>query len=448
MNKISRIAHIGDVHIRKTPTRNDEYVIVFDNLIKSLQKERPDRIVIVGDLVHDYLDLQGEQLILAHNLLNTLSEIAPVRITRGNHDMRKKNTKRVDSVKAIVKTLNNPKVVYYEETDVFYDENIAWFVWHHGDVKNNPWKTKEGKIYEKLRINNDYIAIDLFHDPINGCVSATGFEMKSKSHYKVSDFKGDYGMFGDIHKMQYLNKDKTIAYSGSLIAQDFGEGDDAFHGYLLWDVTNGTCKEIPIKNDYSYKNIRINAFTNFDDLDFEIENPTKHMKIRFIWQTLPQTRTKENERKVIEYVKSIYKNVVFSHKNEFLETDKIDINESITLDNINDQHVQQEIFKEYLEKIGTDEQVIKDIIALDEEIIKLINVPDDSGIEWDVVKFGATNFMSYEELSIDWRNLEGLFQITGINTAGKCVHPDTEIEIEYDENEIIKKLGFLPDELK
>jgi DNA repair exonuclease SbcCD nuclease subunit len=91
---INKICHIADIHIRKTPTRNDEYEKVFENLIESLKKERPDRIVIVGDLVHDYLDLQGEQLIMAHNLLNELSKIAPVRITRGNHDCRKKNLKR------------------------------------------------------------------------------------------------------------------------------------------------------------------------------------------------------------------------------------------------------------------------------------------------------------------------------------------------------------------
>lgn len=416
---IKKICHIGDIHIRKTPSRNDEYEKVFNNLIKSLKKEKPDRIVIVGDLVHDYLDLQGEQLILAHNLLNELSEIAPVRITRGNHDMRKKNLKRVDSVKAIVKTLKNPNVMYYDKTDVFYDENVAWFVWHHGDVKNNPWKTKEGKIYEKLRVNGDYIAVDLFHDPINGCTSATGFEMKSKSYYKISDFKGDYGFFGDIHRMQYLNKDKTIAYCGSLISQDFSEGDDAFHGYLLWNIEDGSCVEIPIKNEYSYKNVRLNSYTDFNDLDFEIENPTKFMKVRFVWHTLPQTRNKENERKVGDYLKSKYDNIIISNKNEFIESDKIDIDESITIANINDKQTQQEIFNEYLEKIGTDKEVINDVIALDEEILKLIDISEDSGIEWDVVKFGAENFMSYEKLDIDWRNLEGLFQITGINTAGK-----------------------------
>ena len=415
---ILKIAQIADIHIRKTPTRNPEYEIVFERLIKSLIQEKPDRIVIVGDLVHDYLDLQGEQLIMAHDLLTELSKIAPVRITRGNHDCRKKNLKRVDSIMAIVKTLGNSDVIYYDKTGFYPDDDVMWSVWHHGDPKNNPWKRKEGK--EILNMGErKFTTIDLFHDPIAGCKSTTGFEMKSKSYYKLSDFKGDYSMFGDIHRMQYLDKAQTKAYCGSLISQDFSEGDDDFHGYLLWDLSTKTVKEIPIKNDYSFKNVKITPYTDFDDLDFEIDDQTKFMKVRFIWGTLPQTRNKENERKLLEYVKNTYKNCVFSHKNEFLENEKIEINENVTLQNITDNGVQHEIFKEYLNKIGVDESVINDVIALDEEILKEIEIIEDISTEWNIIKFGGKNFMSYEELNIDWRDMDGLFQISGDNTAGK-----------------------------
>lgn len=430
---IKTIAHVADIHIRKTPTRNEEYQKVFDNLIKSLQQKKPDRIVIVGDLVNDYLDLQGEQLIMANKLLNELAKIAPVRITRGNHDCRKKNLKRVDSVKAIVETLNNPNVIYYDKTDVFYDENVAWFVWHHGEKKNNPWKTKEGKIYETLRSTAmtkdengqftvpEYVAIDLFHDPVNGCVSDTGFEMKSKQYYKLTDFKGDYSFFGDIHHKQFLDRYQTKAYCGSLIAQKFTEGDDEFHGYLLWHIETTNIDQIPIENDYSYNNIRLSPYFDFDDIDFEIENPTKHMRLRFIWGTLPSIRNKENERKLIEYVNTQYKGKILSiaHKNEFIENENIEVNENINLENINNSAVQHEIFKEYLDKIGVEEKVIDDVIALDKEISANVDVSEVHNIQWDIVKFGGTNFASYEQLDIDWRDMEGLFQISGINTAGK-----------------------------
>jgi DNA repair exonuclease SbcCD ATPase subunit len=415
---IEKIAHLADIHIRKVPTRNDEYEKVFKNLIDSLTKQKPDRIVIVGDLVHDYLDLQGEQLILASDLLNELSKIAPVRVTRGNHDCRKKNLRRVDSVRAIVKTLHNPKVIYYGATGFYDDENIMWVVWHHGDQKNNPWKSKDGK---KIDVNGspDFTFIDLFHDPITGCKSTTGFEMKSKFYYKITDFKGQISMFGDIHRMQFLDKHQTKAYCGSLIAQDVTEGDDNFHGYMIWDVKNRVAELIPIANEYSFKNIKITPYTDFDDLDFEILNPTEFMKVRFVWGTLPNTRNRQNERKLSEYIKGKYQGITISHKNEFIESEKIEVNENVTLNNITNSAVQHEIFREYLEKIGTDKQLIEDLIALDEEIVGDITLDDVSNIEWNVIKFGGINFMSYHKLDIDWRNMDGLFQITGINTAGK-----------------------------
>jgi hypothetical protein len=417
MNKITCIAHLGDIHIRKTPTRNSEYEFVFKNLIKSLTEKKPDRIIIVGDLVHDYLDLQGEQLIMANKLLNDLSKIAPVRITRGNHDCRKKNLKRVDSIKAIVETLNNPEVIYYDETGMYWDDNISWAVWHHGEQKNNPWKIR--KIKEYIDEHKDSIFIDLFHDPINGCKAVNGFDMKSKSYYKLTDFKGNLSFFGDIHRVQFLDDKQTKAYCGSLIAQDIGEGDNNFHGYILWNIETLTPELIPIKNYHSYKNIKISPFIDFDDLDFEIENPTREMHVRFIWNTLPQTRTKDTERKLIGYVKSKYPNTIILHKNDFIESEKIEANENITLENVSSKTIQHEIFREFLEKIGTDSKIIDDVIALDEEILNEIDITEDISVEWDVIKFGGTNFASYAQLDIDWRNMDGLFQITGINTAGK-----------------------------
>jgi len=418
--KIKKIAHIADIHLRKTNTRNEEYVQVFERLIESLKKEKPDRIVIVGDLVNDYITLDGDQLIISHTLLNSLCDIAPVRITKGNHDFLKTNSNRTDAVKAIVKTLKNPNIEYYDETDFYTDENVIWTIWKHGEKNNNPWLTNKGKKYLKKREEfSEYTFIDLYHDPINSCISDNGLKLKSKQYRKLSDFKGDYGFFGDIHKKQYLNKEKTKAYSGSLIAQKFSEGDDDFHGYLLWDIENKTVEEHPIHNDYSYKNILISPYTDFDDLDFEIDNPTKHMRVRFLWRTLPSYRNKENQQKVESYLKSKYDDVKISHKNEFIEDDVIDVQDNETLNNITEQSVQQEIFKDYFEKIGLEEEQIKDILKLDNEISDLVGETESTNIEWDVVKFGGRNFMSYEKFDIDWRDMDGIFQIKGDNAAGK-----------------------------
>jgi hypothetical protein len=413
---ITKICHLADIHLRKATTRNEEYIQVFENLYKSLEEKKPDRIVIVGDLVNEYLDLSPSQILLVSNFLNRLSEIAEVRITKGNHDCLGANRNLIDSIGSIVEILKNPKIIYYNKTGFFYDENVIWSVWNHREKNNNPWKLKEAKTIDK----NNYTTIDLFHDPIYGCKTSSGYEMKDKYYYTLNDFKGTISAFGDIHLMQYLNKEKTKAYCGSLISQDHSEGNSNFHGYLLWNIQNKTVEEIPIHNDYSFKTIKITPFVDFDGLKFEIENSTKFMKVRFDWNTLPQTKNNDNERKLVEYIKSKYENIIsISHKTSFIVDDKINIKENHTLQNISNKSVQHEIFREYLEKIGTEKKLIDDVITLDEEIFDNSEFVNDFNIQWDVIKFGGKNFMSYENIDVDWRDKSGLFQIFGENTAGK-----------------------------
>jgi DNA repair exonuclease SbcCD nuclease subunit len=68
----------------------------------------------------------------------------------------------------------------------------------------------------------------------------------------VKNFKGfDYGLLGDIHKQQYLNDAKTIAYSSSLIQQNYGESIDR-HGLIVWDIAKKTHEFVEIENDIAY----------------------------------------------------------------------------------------------------------------------------------------------------------------------------------------------------
>ena len=403
---------MSDIHIRKSPARNDEYEQVFKELKKSLKLNKPDRIVVVGDLVNDFLDLQGEQLILASRFLNMLAEIAPVRITRGNHDFSKANKKRTDSIEAIVKSINNPNIIYYNQTGFYIDENITWAVFHHGDG-STPWTKKYVK-----DLNQTYI--DLYHNPIKGCKSANGFEMNSNSYFGINEFNGDLLMAGDIHLKQYLDKEKTKGYAGSLISQDFSEGNGAFHGYLLWDISNKTVKEVPVRNKYSFNDVYISQFMDFDDIDIDLPNSTEYNKIRFVWNTLPSVKNKDNERKIIAYLKSKYNIISISNKKNFIEDDKIDVNSSVNLININDTAIQHNIFKEYLTKIGVDNNTINEIIKLDiDEIIPRIVLEEHTNCEWNILKFGVENYRSYDKFDIDWRDQDGSFQIVGKNEVGK-----------------------------
>ena len=59
--------------------------------------------------------------------------------------------------------------------------------------------------------------------PVHGAKTDVGYRMNNEQ-LLAEDFDGyDYVMLGDIHKFQYMNEEKTIAYAGSLIQQSYGE---------------------------------------------------------------------------------------------------------------------------------------------------------------------------------------------------------------------------------
>ena len=96
----------------------------------------------------------------------------------------------------------------------------------------------------------------LFHGTVDRAETDLGFFLPSDVH--IDKFKGyDLGLLGDIHKKQFLNKEETIAYCGSLVQQNHGEG--LSHGYLLWDVPKRKSEYIEIQNDYGYYTLNIDG---------------------------------------------------------------------------------------------------------------------------------------------------------------------------------------------
>jgi len=199
---IKTIAHFADIHIFKSLERHEEIKKVLNNVYDNLEKQKPDRIVIVGDTYNDYIDLEGEALILIGEMLNKFSEFSKVIITRGNHEIRKKNRNRIDTIKTVTDLLQNPNIVYYNKSGFYQDENVVWVVWDHVDYRYlniNPWKDIKHVIDDKLTY------IDLYHDPIEGCVYNDGYNPSGKKYPSTSEFKGDFSFFGDIHVRQFFN---------------------------------------------------------------------------------------------------------------------------------------------------------------------------------------------------------------------------------------------------
>ena len=153
---IRKIAHTADWHIRMSASRHQEYKSVFTNFINDLKKTKPDLIIVAGDIFHDKLNPSNEMYILAKEIMLSITDIAPVVLIRGNHDLNIKNKKRVDSVETLVKICDKTKnpITYYNASGFyFYDENIIFVVHDHID-RINPWveinkKKKTTEFYSK-----------------------------------------------------------------------------------------------------------------------------------------------------------------------------------------------------------------------------------------------------------------------------------------------------------
>jgi len=425
-----KIVHLADTHI-KNEERHDEYKIQFEKLYKIIQKNNIDIVTIVGDLFDNFIQISNEAKILAGEFLNNLSNLCKeVIIVHGNHDLRKKNLNRTNSIETIVRLINNPKVVYFGKSGFYNDSlyNIVWVNHSHSEKQINPWKN-----IQHIK-DNSKIYIDLFHDPINGCSINSGAVFKDSKLRIIKDFKGDISMFGDIHKFQYFRKNKTAAYSSSLIQQNFGESLE--HGVIIWSIDNNdiTSEFIQIDNEHTFINLYIDEGEDYDDLSLNTnENIGKYPKFKIHWKELSSNINTENERKIRSFIKNKYDSTKIKFDKTYIYTDIVSSKMlSETLD-LNNKEIQRKIFKEYLEEQKYKKNDIDEILNIDDEVNDRLELTiTKTNIEWKIEKFWFDNFKVFgDKNEIDWKNLNGIFQIFGKNQQGKTTILDVITYILY-----------------
>ncbi len=420
---IKRIAHLGDIHIFNDISKHNDLKEALGKTIESLKNQNIDRIIIAGDLFHNFIKVNNEAKALAGWFLRECSEISDIIITVGNHDLSIKTKEKLDSIKVVVDLLNSARIKYLNDTGFYEDENVVYCVWHHPD-KLSPWVK-----YPDYKKEEDKVYIDIFHDPIYGSKNAFGKEFKESHYVNINDFKGDLLLAGDIHKRQWFNKNDKLfgAYSSSLYQNNFGEEALSGHGYLVWDITdkeNITVEEFDIETDFVYFNFYINP-DEFDYENINIPLPSKpKIYLKIHWRDYSSNISAANERKLKQYIKQNYPEVIFLTfdkdriNNTFIEeTDYI----KKSINNIDQQIVQQEVFREFLKEKHYDDDFINEILALDEKISNRLNLTNDGDTyDWEILSFYLENYRSHgDRTEIDWEGKDGLWQVTGLNGTGK-----------------------------
>lgn len=426
-----KIIHLADIHILNTE-RHDEYKKVFDKLYKILEAEKPNIICNLGDTFDLFVNISNEAKILAGSFLNNLTLYCDELIqVIGNHDIMKKNLKRVNSIETIVKLIDNPKIKYFDKSGFFNDEiyPITWVNHSHIQKKINPWTDIE----HKKDKNRFYI--DLFHDPVYGSKNDFGKTFDDPFYKKASSFKGDLTLLGDIHKYQVLDKKGRIAFSGSLIQQDAGE-NPCGHGVIKWELNS---KEdikhtfIEIKNDeFSIIKFVINPGADYDNLNLKTKHLANKNKFKIDWNEYAAFVNNENEQKIRKYISENFNSSDIEIKPNRIYTDIKDGKMLSEMMDINDKKVQQSIIKQYLKENKFSDEFIEKIIGIDNAINDRLHLSSHKNILWNIDKFWFNNFKSYGENNlIDWSSTKGTIQIAGLNQQGKTTILDAICFILY-----------------
>ena len=174
--------------------------------------------------------------------------------------------------------------------------------------------------------------------------------------------------------------------------------------------------------------------------------------IQVVWEDTPENFTQERIKSVKQYFTKKYNstnvNVITKVKTSEETQQTIDVSV-----NIMDKNYQKELIKSLLESKGQD-QYLDQVIGIDymvENRMAANDVEVTPFKKWYIKKIEFSNFLSYgENQVIDFDKCDGITVVESNppNFGGKCIRYDTEIEIEYNIDYIVNKLGFLPDELK
>ena len=403
IDMIDKIYHIADVHVRNVK-RHKEYRLVFKRLYSYIKKTKTkdSLIYVAGDIVHAKTDMSPELINVVSDFFKKLADLAPTIVITGNHDCNLNNSYRLDALSPIVKALNHQNLHYLKDNGIYCISGVHFNVMSVFDKPIDYIKADD--------FDGNY-KIALHHGSVHNASTDAGFVL-SNTHVTTNIFDGhDLVLLGDIHKPQYLNDEKTIAYAGSLIQQNHGES--LGHGIMVWDLATKKCEFIDIPNDYGYYTYQID--------DGKILNPSNKIPLR------PRLRLKVKDtdsatlKELVAKIKSEYKVQDISiQKINALNTN--DEKKKINFGNIRDVEWQNKVITEFLaDEFALDDELLDTIRHINRTVhSKLPTSTLTRNITWTPKKFEFSNMFSYgPNNTIDFSNMNGLYGVFAPNATGK-----------------------------
>jgi len=405
IEKVDRIYHLSDIHIRNVK-RHKEYRSVFEKVYKEIDKNKENSVIYLGgDIVHAKLDMSPELIDLTSEFFTELANLCPLLVLPGNHDCNLNNKHRLDALSPIIRALDNPNIHYLKDSGVYQVGDVGFSVMSVFEEADSYVKANEFDLKTKIA---------LYHGSVFGSQTDFGFILPN-SDIDKDIFDGyDMVLLGDIHKRQYLNDEKTIAYPGSLIQQNFGE--DFGKGFLVWDVEKRDSKFINVPNDYGYYTVNVvdGHIPPLDDLP-------KYPRLRVKFEKTSSADIK----KLIAIIKrkAKVKELAVIRTDKLSQIGQNSSLSKINLGNIRDTIYQNKLIVDYLEQKFDvlDDDTLKRVCKINEELnLKLPNVEVGRNISWKPKKFEFDNMFSYGEKNVvDFSNMIGSMGLFASNASGK-----------------------------
>ena len=405
-----KIAHIADIHWRGL-SRHKEYRESFNDFFKKCKDLKPDVIYVGGDIVHS--KTQGISPELIDNLrwwFDEMSLIAPTHIILGNHDGLIHNKDRQDAITPIINALDNNYLFLYKKSGT-YPTGIPGFNWcvlSCFDEEN----------YSKAIPVEGEVNIALYHGAVRGSLTDTDWQLDGEIN--ISAFsRYEFAMLGDIHKRQFLNEAKTIAYSGSTIQQNYGESGEK--GFLFWDIRSASDFDVSF-----HPIIHNNPFVTVDwqgSVEATIQKCSSfNDRSRFRIRTDDTVTHVECKRIQGELLRSKNaKEVVFKSESSFDPRKAITATDNAQK-NLRDPSVHKEMFRDFYKDKDINDDTWDSIDEMIDKYVHGIENSDETlrNIKWEINNIKFSNLFAYgEDNFINFDSLPGITGIFGTNARGK-----------------------------
>jgi len=405
--------HLSDVHFRGL-SRHEEYRESFLDFFKKAKKINPDLIFVGGDIVHSKTQGISPELIdILSWWFTELAKIAPTHVILGNHDGLISNPQRQDAISPIIAALNNDNLYLYKNSGL-YPTGIPGYNW-------GVFSCFDEENWDNVKPNSGEVNIALFHGGVIGSFTDINWEIEGEvEHTFFKDF--EFAFLGDIHKFQFLNESKTIAYPGSTIQQNYGE--DPGKGFLVWDIRSSTDFDVEFVEVFHSK-----PFVTIDWKDTVVDTVQESKKYpdgsRFRVKSefqIPQTEIKHLYSELKEKKKA--SEIVFKFddiKSQIIESSEN--NSSVT--NFRDSTIILDLLKQYYKESTIAEEEWLEISALLKKYCgSVIEKDSPRNVKWSIKKLQFDNIFSYGKNNvINFDSIHGVVGLFGKNRSGKSSIP-------------------------